>query len=432
MIKLHATVLHLQKPFKNNISKRVLFISTGKPKAALTVFLFLVILFVSQKVLSQTYSAYQAGDQVSYGLNQWRGYVYDNNSYEPQYYFGYYDVSADFTTNWEGGAPGPFGTHYLGDSDWFAVRYMMQKTYENGLYTISANCDDGVKVYYNNTSGSTWTTAINDWTCTASTRTATNINFNGNYKIIFEYVECTGNAHAGISITQTCQMPGAPQNAAGTGTGLTTATLSWNVGSPAGTNPYYVYALYQASDNTMVGWWAYTQNLSANKTGLTANTGYYFTVYSYPDCWSNNTATVTSPVFYTGIIPGTPTSLSGTASGTATANLSWAAGSPAGNPAPTYAWEIKNIGGTTLTSGNTTGTSASVTGLTANTFYYFVVNASNNVGTSSSATSANFMTMPDPPTNVTATPPTIAVGNSASLNATSAGNTINWYTAATG
>ncbi len=429
----YTSIMHVLRPCNNEIAKGQLSFFTGQPKAILTVFLFLAMLFVSRNVQSQTYSGYQFGDQTTYAVNQWSGYVYTNQDFNSSSYMGFYLTgSSDFSTDWGNGGPGPFGSTYMSDNDYFWIRYRMNKTYENGLYTFSSNCDDGVKVYYSNTSGSTWTTTIDDFSCTASTRTSTNVNLNGNYNFIMEYKECTGGAHAGISITQTCQVPGTTQNPTGVGTGFTTATISWSAGVPVGTNTQYIYNVKRASDNASIAY-SQTTALSVSLTGLTANTGYYVEVFSQALCYNTvNSATATSPVFYTYVAPGAPTSLTATATGTTTASLSWAAGSPVGNPAPTYYWVVKNTGGTTITSGNTTSTSASATGLSANTIYYFTVYASNSAGSSSVATSQNFATLPTPPTSVTATPSTIAVGNSSNLNATSAGNTINWYSVATG
>jgi hypothetical protein len=93
--------------------------------------------------------------------------------------------------------------------------------------------------------------------------------------------------------------------------------------------------------------------------------------------------------------PGTPVSLSGSATGQTTASLSWSAGSPVGSPTVTYFWEVRTTGGTTVASGNTTGTSASATGLTCNTAYNFRVYAQtscNSTSSSWSANSANFTT----------------------------------------
>jgi hypothetical protein len=134
--------------------------------------------------------------------------------------------------------------------------------------------------------------------------------------------------------------------------------------------------------------------------------------------------------------PGVPNSLSASATGLSTANISWSAGSPVGSPTLSYYWEVRTTGGTVAASGSTTNTSASVTGLTCGTTYNYRVYAETSCnGTNSawSGNSANFTTqLPSEPTAVTATPSTICIGNSSNLNATSAGNTIYWYTQSIG
>ncbi|NVO01300.1 MAG: hypothetical protein HXX09_01225 [Bacteroidetes bacterium] len=135
------------------------------------------------------------------------------------------------------------------------------------------------------------------------------------------------------------------------------------------------------------------------------------------------------------VTPGTPVSLSGSATGSSTANIGWAAGSPAGSATVSYYWTVYTAGGVVVTSGNTTSTSAAISGLTCSTTYYFTVysKTSCNNTQSSAATSGNFTTSAMPsPTAVTANPAAITCSGSANLNATSSGNTINWYTASTG
>jgi hypothetical protein len=93
--------------------------------------------------------------------------------------------------------------------------------------------------------------------------------------------------------------------------------------------------------------------------------------------------------------PGTPTTLSGSGTSETTANISWAAGSPAGSTTVTYYWEVDNNGTDALvTSGNTTSLSAAVTGLACGTTYHFEVRAytSCNATYSSWATSGTFTT----------------------------------------
>ncbi len=74
--------------------------------------------------------------------------------------------------------------------------------------------------------------------------------------------------------------------------------------------------------------------------------------------------------------PGTPITLTGTSTGQTTANLSWAAGAPAGSPTITYYWEAHlNATDALVTSGSTGALSAGATGLTCNTTYHFHVRA---------------------------------------------------------
>lgn len=68
--------------------------------------------------------------------------------------------------------------------------------------------------------------------------------------------------------------------------------------------------------------------------------------------------------------------------------------------------------------------------LTSKTYYRAVVSSGPCSSATSSATSISVA--PAAPTSVTATPSTITIGSSSNLNATSTGNTINWYDAATG
>lgn len=74
--------------------------------------------------------------------------------------------------------------------------------------------------------------------------------------------------------------------------------------------------------------------------------------------------------------PGTPSTLSGTATGQTTANLSWATGVPAGSPTITYYWEVHlNSTDALVASGSNGALSAGATGLSCNTTYHFHVRA---------------------------------------------------------
>jgi hypothetical protein len=161
----------------------------------------------------------------------------------------------------------------------------------------------------------------------------------------------------------------------------------------------------------------------------TNTTGSAQTVWYIQDAYSNGSGTFTLNWTLTSVAvtPGTPTTLTSSVTGTTTANISWAAGSPTGTPAPTYYWAVKNSGGTTITSGNTTSTSASVTGLSSNTNYYFTVYASNSGGSSGTATSGTFLTYPADPTSISGASSPSCSGNLVTLTANGAVGTVYWY-----
>lgn len=107
-----------------------------------------------------------------------------------------------------------------------------------------------------------------------------------------------------------------------------------------------------------------------------------------------------------------------------------ATASIASSDLPAGSWTVTGSPSGSLSS---TGTTRTVTGLTANTTYKFTVTNSSNctsLASASAVVSAQPGT-PSAPTSVTPSATTICHGNSVNLNATSAGNTINWYTVET-
>ena len=103
------------------------------------------------------------------------------------------------------------------------------------------------------------------------------------------------------------------------------------------------------------------------------------------------------------VTPGTPTSLSGTATGSSTATISWAAGSPAGSATITYYYNVYTSTGTYVTGSSSASSPVSITGLACGTLYYFTVYSSTSCNSTSSltATSSNFTSgaCPPPPAN---------------------------------
>ena len=113
-------------------------------------------------------------------------------------------------------------------------------------------------------------------------------------------------------------------------------------------------------------------------------------------------------------VPGAPTSLSATASGTSTINLTWTGPSDnGGSPITGYRIEVSSNGGTSWTNRvantGTTSTTHSHTGLSAGTTRHYRVSAINSVGTGAASNVDNATTddaattVPGAPTSLTAT-----------------------------
>jgi hypothetical protein len=168
-----------------------------------------------------------------------------------------------------------------------------------------------------------------------------------------------------------------------------------------------------ATGGTLLGTSASAANYPVTPS---ATTTYYAESYTAAGCVS---ATRVAVIVTVNPIP-TPVTVSGGATqcgGTVTLTAS-------GGTGGTIYWENTTSGGTSTTTPSTSQ------GVTASGTYYF--NALEGVcwGAQGSAV-VTINPIPALPTSVTATPATICVGQSSDLNATSAGNTIKWWTAAT-
>jgi hypothetical protein len=158
-------------------------------------------------------------------------------------------------------------------------------------------------------------------------------------------------------------------------------------------------------------------------TGLTAGQTYTFTVTDAGGC-----ASVVSADAVVNAQPATPSAptvgtITQPTCATATASVALS-GLPASG-----SWTVTGSPSGSLSGSGTMGT---VSGLTANTTYTFTVT---NASGCTSVASANAVVnaqpaTPDAPSSVTSAT-TICHGNSVNLNATSADNTINWYTVET-
>jgi len=137
-------------------------------------------------------------------------------------------------------------------------------------------------------------------------------------------------------------------------------------------------------------------NTWTNATGSTQTVWYVQDAYS-----SSGTFTLNWTLTGGCTTPSTPITLTGTPTGQTTANLTWAAGAPAGSPTVTYYWVVGTTSSCTYGGGGgavdwntTTGTATTTSALACGTTYYLRVYAYTNCNGTSSAygTSASFVT----------------------------------------
>lgn len=129
-----------------------------------------------------------AGDQVSYGTNQWIGYAYHNDNFTD--YAGYVTQSNDFDQT--------FGGDYVSYAtngcpvytESFSVRYKNRRTFACGIYRFLLRGDDGHRLSLDG--GATW--IINEWYGQGwgTNHYSGYIYLNGTYDMVLEYYEGGG------------------------------------------------------------------------------------------------------------------------------------------------------------------------------------------------------------------------------------------------
>ncbi|HLP22276.1 MAG TPA: LamG-like jellyroll fold domain-containing protein, partial [Chitinophagales bacterium] len=98
-----------------------------------------------------------------------------------------------------------------------------------------------------------------------------------------------------------------------------------------------------------------------------------------------------------------------------------------------YAYNVtNNIGGTLSPASGTASETFTISNPSTNGTVNFVATRNSCTSTSTASAAISILASPVAPSPATATPATICQGSTVNLNATSAGNTIRWYTAATG
>ena len=216
-------------------------------------------------------------------------------------------------------------------------------------------------------------------------------------------------------------VPGAPTSLTATASGTTTIDLSWTAPADNGGSAITGYRI-EVSPNGTSSWTnrvADTGNTSTTyaHTGLSAGTTRHYRVSAINSVGTgaaSNVDDATTEDASATTVPGAPTSLTATASGTTTINLSWTAPANDGGSAITgYRIEVSPNGTSSWTNRvadtGTTTTTYSHTGLSAGTTRHYRVSAINSVGTGAASnvddatTDAAATTVPGAPTSLTAT-----------------------------
>ncbi len=139
-------------------------------------------------------------NEAIYGTgNVWNGYIYDGINFN--IYGGIVTEGTAANPNFDenfGGDVVTYNTSACGlQTETFSARYRLNKTFANGTYTFIVGGDDGYRLSLDG--GSTW--AINKWVLQSYTVNSYSTTLNGNYDLVLEYYENSGQNRISMNIT---------------------------------------------------------------------------------------------------------------------------------------------------------------------------------------------------------------------------------------
>jgi hypothetical protein len=297
--------------------------------------------------------------------------------------------------------------------------HVQQATSANGPYSDAAGCT------LNSTTPSCTATGLTNGTAYFFQVAAINAVGTGSYST----------ASTGVT---PATVPGVPTSVTGTA-GNTQVVLSWTAPASNGGSAISGYHVQQATSangpySDAAGCVQNSTTPSCTATGLINGTAYFFKVAAINTVGTGSYSTASSGVTPVGV-PGTPTSVMGTA-GNAQVALSWTAPASNGGSAITgyHVQQATSANGTYADAAgcalNSTTPSCMATGLTNGTTYFFQVAAINAVGTGTySTTSAGVTpaTVPGVPTSVAGTAGNAQVALSWTAPASNGGSAITGY-----
>ncbi|HEX8269889.1 MAG TPA: hypothetical protein VF581_08345 [Flavobacterium sp.] len=354
-----------------------------------------------------------AGDQTSYAVDAWVGYVYTSIPTSPPAnnfsanYKGFIKQPANFDYDLGAGnisSPTVCGT----PGENFAIRFKRQSNLPAGYYTFTVGGDDGYRLSIDG--GATW--IVSNWsTHTYTSTTSAVYNLSGNINFVLEYYEWNGLSRVSFNATY-CTQSTAPTLISGTastcapsgnivltasgGTAGNTSTYQWGTGNVVGTNP-----------------------IAGTTASITVNPGSTTTTY-----WvrrvdggicSQNTSGVTHTI--TVSTPSTgPTSISGTTvicQGSST-TLTAVGGTLAGGG--NYEWGTGTVGTNILVGQNAASLTVSPTATT--TYWVRAIDVTPcTAPTAAASATVTVKNAATAPTSITGTL-TLCQGNSTTLTAT--------------
>lgn len=143
------------------------------------------------------------GDQTTAGTNDtWIGYVYDDLNFVN--YMGYINEGSSGNMNFDegfGGTNNTFSTNGCATAaDYFSVRYKLDKTFADTLYTITVGADDGYRLSIDG--GSTW--VIDDYVDHGYRSTTVTIRLNGLTHLVLEYYDTGGDNRVSFDLAVAC------------------------------------------------------------------------------------------------------------------------------------------------------------------------------------------------------------------------------------
>ena len=274
----------------------------------------------------------------------------------------------------------------------------------------------GYKIEVSSDGGSSWSDLVANTSNTTTTYAHTGLASGDtrHYRVSAINTNGTGVPSNVDSATTGTSVPGAPTGLTATASGTTAIDLSWSAPGSTGGSAITGYRI-EVSPNGTSGWTDQVANTNSTATtyahtGLASGATRHYRVSAINTNGTGVPSNVDSATTGTSV-PGAPTGLTATASGTTAIDLSWSApGSTGGSAITGYKIEVSSDGGSSWSdlvanTSNTTTTYAH-TGLASGDTRHYRVSAINTNGTGvpSNVDSATTGTsVPGAPTGLTAT-----------------------------